>query len=432
MVKNQRLLKLFVVLFFSSAFMFSTTHFGVQAFEKFTDDGSYSEGTTVGSLDVTGKSESEVISLLEEKYLDWVKNTKIELQYSEKIVPFDINLFQLDSTQTVNNIMDGQPNAATITIELLQVEEQIQILFPQVDSNELELSKLTNDLIQTASQFETGSYSFNLTGDYQLADAAQKDAVINEAVLKLKEIPFDLESVIEANPEITIAEEATFSLLEFAKQQSKEKSDSLNVIATGIYQAILPTNFAITERNISSVLPGYAVLGFEARVNFAQGADLVIVNPNKTKYILEFKLENNNFKVTLKGEKFLYDYKIIKKDEQQLKPKTILQYSPLVLLGKIKVKTVGADGRIIKVYRDIFQGSKLVNSELISEDYYQPTYRVEIHGLTGTTDGNQPISGIEPTDVVDPTGNQTPLPSDILQQGLEDDELWGNPNEQAK
>lgn len=293
--------------------MFSTTHFGVQAFEKFTDDGSYSEGTTVGSLDVTGKSESEVISLLEEKYLDWVKNTKIELQYSEKIVPFDINLFQLDSTQTVNNIMDGQPNAATITIELLQVEEQIQILFPQVDSNELELSKLTNDLIQTASQFETGSYSFNLTGDYQLADAAQKDAVINEAVLKLKEIPFDLESVIEANPEITIAEEATFSLLEFAKQQSKEKSDSLNVIATGIYQAILPTNFAITERNISSVLPGYAVLGFEARVNFAQGADLVIVNPNKTKYILEFKLENNNFKVTLKGEKFLYDYKIIKK-----------------------------------------------------------------------------------------------------------------------
>ena len=78
--------------------------------------------------------------------------------------------------------------------------------------------------------------------------ASKKDNVISEAVVKLTEIPNDLESILETNPEIAIAEGATFSLLEFAKQQKIENSSSLNVIATGIYQAILPTNFTIAGK----------------------------------------------------------------------------------------------------------------------------------------------------------------------------------------
>jgi hypothetical protein len=433
MGKNQRLLKLFVVLFFSSAFMFGTSHFGAKAFEKFNSDGSYSEGTTVGSVDISGKTETEVISLLEEKYVDWVNNTKIDLQFSEKTVPFDVNLFHFNAKQTVNNIIDGQKNTATITIEMLQVEEQIQILFPEIDHTKFELAKLTKDLTEKASLFETGTYSFNLTSDYIIPDATKAEVTISENVIELDEIPFDLESVIEANPEITIAEEATFSLLKFAEGQKIENSESLSVIATAMYQAILSTNFEIVERNISSVLPSYATLGFEAKVNFDKNADLVIVNPNKTKYNFELKLENNKLIVTLKGAELVYNYEILKKDEQQLKPKTIVQYSPLLLPGKTKVQNAGADGQIVKVYRDTFQGDKLIKSELLSEDYYAPAYRIEIHGLAETTNDNQPITGNEPTDVDDvQNGGQTPSPSNTPQQDSEEDELWGKPNEQAK
>jgi hypothetical protein len=432
MGKDQRLLKLFVVLFFSSAFMFSTSHFGARAFEKFNSDGSYSEGTTVGSVDISGKTKTEAISLLEEKFVEWVNNTKIDLQFSEKTVPFDINLFHFNAKQTVNNIIDGQKNTATITIEMLQVEDQMQIIFPEIDSNNFEFAKLTKDLTEKASLFETGTYSFNLTSDYIIADSTKADVIISESIVELEDIPFDLATVIEANSEITIAEEATFSLLEFAEKQKVEKSDSLNLIATGIYQAILPTNFEIVERNISNVLPSYATLGYEARVDFAKGADLVIVNPNKAKYIFELKLENNKLKVTLKGVKLLYNYEIIKKDVQQLKPKAIVQYSPLLLPGKTKVQNAGADGQVVKVYRDTFQGNKLIQSELLSEDYYAPAYRVEIHGLEGTTEGNQTISGNKPTAEVAPTNGQTPSPTETPEKDSSDDELWGKPNEQAK
>ncbi|MEH7254083.1 G5 domain-containing protein [Neobacillus niacini] len=433
MGKNRQVIKLFVVLFFSSVFIFSFSHFGAKAFETITNtNGKYSEGTTVGSVDVSGKSNSEAIILLEEKYIEWVQNVKIELQYSEKVIPFNVNQFHFDAAQTVKSIQNGQKNPATITIELLEVEEQIQMLFPELSLKELELTKLTTDLTNTASQFENGPFIFNLTSDYMLAVAGNRDAVISEVIVSLPEIPSDLATVLENNPEIKIAEEATFSLVEFAKQQKLETSSSLSVIATGIYQAILPTNFTIAERNISNALPNYAVLGYEARINVEKGADLVIVNPNKASYTLEFKVENKNLKVTLKGEKFLYNYEVNKKDEQLLQPKTIIQYSPLLLPGKTNVQNNGAEGKIVKVYRDIYQGSQLIESQLIAEDYYPPVYRIEIHGLAGTQNvETQTITKPNTNETASSTGNQVPVTSDTTQPNSDDD-LFGKPNEQPK
>jgi hypothetical protein len=428
--KYQPFIKLFVVLFLSTGVIFSSSHFGAKAFENITNssDGMYSEGTTVGSIDISGKTESETIALLEEKYVEWVKNTKFELQYSEKIAAFDSNLFSFDATQSVYSIKDGQNNIVSMTIDLMPVEDQIQLQFPQIDLKELELTKLITDLSNTAAKFETGSYKFNLNKDYLIAEASKKDNIISTAIVKLTEVPNDLATLVTANPEIQIAEGANFSLLEFAKLQKIESSSSLSVIATGIYQSILPTNFKIIERNISSALPNYTAVGFEAKVNVPTGADFIIVNPNTTPYTVELKLDNKDLMVTLKGEKFLYDYKISKKEAQQLKPKTIVQYSPLLLPGQSKVQKNGVDGQIVKIIRETYQGEQMITSELLSEDYYPPVYRVEIHGLTGAQQAATDTTSTTPTN---PIGNpSTPFPSIIEKDS--DDDLWGKPNEQAK
>lgn len=433
MAKYQPLIKLFVVLLFSTAFIFSFSHFGAKAFQNLTGaDGVFSEGTTVGGVEVSGKSESEAIALLEEKYVDWVKNTKFELQYSEITVPLDINLFNFDSVQTISSIQDGQQNSAFVTIDLLQVGEQVQILLPQLDSNTLELTKLTADLNKTASQFSNGTFTFNLSTDYLLVSGLDKEAVISQAVIGLTDIPSELETVVAANPEITIEKESTLSLLDFAQNKKIENSSVLSVIATGIYQSILPTNFTVTVRNISDALPDYALLGMEAKVNVARGSDFVIANPNKTAYKLGLKLENKNLIVTLKGEKLLYKYEISKKDEQALKPKTIVQHSPLVLPGNIQVKTEGADGKIIKVYRNVYQDNQFIKNELMSEDYYPPVYRVEIHGLEGTEQNTATTDGNTPAVSPDANAIQTPTASGDAQQDSEDSSLWGKPNEEAK
>ncbi|NHC39506.1 hypothetical protein G6549_05975 [Bacillus sp. MM2020_1] len=442
MRKNQQMIKLFVVLFLGTAFIFSFTHYGAKAFNKITSvDEKFSNGTTIGMLDVSGKTSDEAIILLKEKYEEWLKDTSIKLQYGEETAPFNLSEFHLDAQQTVDSIKDGQKNPAFITVDQLQVKEQVEILFQQVKIIDLDIEKLTADLKSKAGLFETGSQTLDLYNDYFLAGKIKKDAVINTAVIKMKYIPLGLPTVIEKNSAIEISEGSTFSLLDFAKKQKINDSDSLNVIATGIYQAILPSNFSIVERNIGSSLPNYSKLGHEAKVNSSKKADLVITNPNKAKYILKLQLENDRFKVTLIGEKLIYKYQINTRDEQKLAPKTIVQYSPLLLPGKTKVQTKGVNGQIVKVYREVYQGDELIKSVLISEDYYPPTYQIEIHGLassvqsgTQTTEptGNLVGDSNQYEETSNPNGSQTTTTSDNPQQDSNENNLWGKPNEQPK
>lgn len=262
MVKNQQMIKLLVVLLISTAFIFSSSHFGAKAFESLSNaDGKFSEGTTIGSLDVTGKTPDEAISLLEEKYVNWVKDTSMELQYGEKTAPFDLNQFDLDSTTTVASIKEGQSNPVYITVDKSQVEEQLQALFPQIKIGEIDLDKLNHSLNETALLFEPGAHTFNIYDDYLLAEIINKDAVINTSVIHLNEIPGELEKSIKKQSKIEITAEKQFSLLAFAKEQGITDSKTLNILATGIYQAILPSNFTTIERNIGNTLPEYANLG---------------------------------------------------------------------------------------------------------------------------------------------------------------------------
>ncbi|MFB5194745.1 G5 domain-containing protein [Neobacillus sp. KR4-4] len=441
MGKNQQMIKLFVVLLFSTAFIFSFSHFGAKAFEKMTNaDGKFSDGTSVGALDVSGKTEIEAKGLLEEKYVEWVKQTKIQLQYGEKTASFDLTQFHLDSGKTINSIKDGQKNPAYITVDKLKVKEQLELLFSPIKTSDIDINKLTSSLNTTASLFESGSQTLDLHNDFLLAGKIKKDAVINSAVISMTDVPFTLRTIIDKNPEIEISEGASFSLLDFAKKQKIDDLDSLNIIATGIYQAILPSNFKILERNIGSTLPAYSKLGYEAMVNLPKKTDLMIVNPNKSKYKLKLLLENKELKVSLTGQEFVYKYEIKTKEKQDLAYKTIIQYSPLLLPGKSKIQTEGKTGEIIKVYRDVYQGNELLKSELISEDYYPPSYQIEVHGLAGsvqagtpTTDttGNSDSSGDQTTDSSNMNGNQTST-TDNTGQNSNDNDLWGKPNEQPK
>jgi hypothetical protein len=438
--KNQRVIRLFVVLLFSTAFIFSFSHFGAKAFGvSSSSDGNFSAGTSIGFLDVSGKSKSDAASLLEEKYVEWLKETTITLQYQEKMVPFDLDLFHLNSKKTVDSLKDGQQNTAFITIDKSKVEDQLQILFPQLKSSDFDINKLTASLEETVSEFQKGKSTLNLYINFLLANQLKKDTVLSSSSVSLREIPDYLQSFIDANRKIEIPEEASFSLLGYINEKKlKVQSESLKIIATGIYDAVLPSNFTIIERNISNTLPDYAQVGYEAKVNKDTKEDLVFSNPNKGKYYLDLQLENNQLTVTLKGEKLLYSYKISKKEEQKLKPKTIIQYSPLILPGKVKIQNNGADGKVVKVYRNVYQGEQFIKSELISEDYYPPAYRIEIHALASsvytqtqpatTSDGTSTTT--QTTDTTNQTSN-TSATTDTQPVSNETD-LWGKPNEQPK
>jgi hypothetical protein len=220
------------------------------------------------------------------------------------------------------------------------------------------------------------------------AEISDEKIILNQSIMNINDIPIDLQTFLEHSSKIDISEQSTFSLLDFVKEKGLDKLnfDTLSLIASGIYQSILTTNFSILERNIGNSLPENDSLGFESELNIERNEDLIFSNPNNSVYSIELVLENKSLKITLLGEKLPYHYKITK-DIQTFKPKTIIQYSPLLPNGKVKVATTGKDGKLVKVYRDVYQGEQKLKRELISSDFYPPVHRVEIHSLnTSITD----------------------------------------------
>jgi hypothetical protein len=235
----------------------------------------------------------------------------------------------------------------------------------------------------------------------------EQPIVISQSVLKLKELPVDLQSFLEQNSKIEIPEKSTFSLLDYIQKQNLEKlsPDVLSIIASGIYQTILPTNFSIIERNIGNSLPKYDNLGFEAKINVDQNEDFIFLNPDQSLYSIEMEMVDHSLIVSLKGGKSPYQYKI-KKEEQSLKPKTIIQYSPLLPTGKVKVKTPGAEGKLVKVYKEVYEDEQLLKRDIVSSDYYPLVYRVEIHSL-------QPSSNDSSSQTSNQTGQETDVATEI-------------------
>jgi hypothetical protein len=283
--KNRQMIKLFFVLLFCTAFIFSSSHFGAQAFEKIKNNAKKGTTTSRGSLNVN-KSQNK-----------------------------------------------------------------------------------------------------NSTNDPLVVKSGGEEVILTQSKINLKDIPIDLQTVIKQSSEIEIPEQSTFSLLDFVKKQkiATISSDSLSLLASGIYQSVLHTNFLIVERNIGNSLPDFVPIGFEAKVNLDQNADFVFSNPNNSRYRIQMKIVGKSLTVSLKGERFPYLYKTSLKIKQNFKPRTIIQYSPLILPGKIKVATSGISGQLIEVYKDVYQGDHQIKSDFVSEDYYPPKQRVEIHSLRATS-----------------------------------------------
>jgi biopolymer transport protein ExbD len=277
---------------------------------------------------------------------------------------------------------------------------------------------------------------------------SKQEIVLNSATMNVKKVPDELQSFLSANPKIELPADSSFSFLDFLKKQKLEttSAEALSVIGTGIYQAILPTNFTIEERNIGSELPAYAALGDEAKVDYTQSMDLAFSNPNNSKCTLELQLNGNSLTVTLKGAKLPNEYKITKKNEQKVTPKTVVQYSPLLTSGQTTVKSPGKNGQTVEVYRQTYKGDILEKSELIANDYYPPEYRVEIHALdqpaqtagaaadTSTQTDQQATSNTDQSSQTaqSTTDGTTTSTNGTTATSTSDSDLWGKPNEEIK
>ncbi|MGG3940421.1 VanW family protein [Peribacillus psychrosaccharolyticus] len=413
-MRNQQTLKLFLALILSTGYILGFSHFGASAFNKLVNDQDIMEpGTTLGGLNISGKTKPEIKKLLEEEIVAWKQGTAINLTYKEienQATDVDIQ-FQVE--ETLANVKSGQKNLVTVVIDQDTLVEAVYDTSISLSSEAVNTEQLANDISASATMLTAGSYRFHL--ENYLDGVTAEDEVIAKAVIKTGKYTSEIKEIISLIQPVEIQGRTQFSLLNKLKDLQEDKTYStgaLSRIATGIYETILPTNFAIIERSVSTKLPSYANLGMEAKVNAKKNTDLVFSNINEDSYFLEFTQSGKNLNVVLKGKSFLNHYNVKKSAEKRYQPKTIIQFDSQLTSGQMNVTEPGKEGISIKITREISdEKGNLIETEEISEDFYAPIHRIEIHPLS--------------VPVVDSTDEESDNPADDVidedSDGVEDE-----------
>lgn len=444
-MRNQQVLKLFLVLVVCVTYIFSFSHFGALAYDSVMNrNDKFSEGTMIGSVSIAEKSQNEAMQLLDEKLTSWLNGTTITLKYKEKSENLDLGMFTFDIENTISQAKHGIQNSVHVIIQ--PIDDLIMTISSTLTSDVINIEALENELLRSASMLQSGTIEISLE-QFLLDESLNQPEIVSESTIQSEFVEKEMEQFVGKS--IEIAPMTQFSLLNYVEEELSEVSAlTLSKIATSIYESILPTNFSIIERHISNELPEYATLGYEAKVDIRLKNDLVFSNPNETSYYLEFERVNDSIVVSLLGTKFLNRYNVTPSEQETFRPKIIRQFNPQLGPTEIKVKVEGKDGQLVKVYREhLGEMGELIKKELISEDFYPPVHQVEVQGLI-IKEGNSTITPEEDGDILDnsentestdgkkdepkadsenPSENVSDLPDSNI-----DEDLWGKENEIPK
>lgn len=377
--------KLFVLIISCTAFILGFSQlssFGYNSLFKQVNK-TYSNGTAIGSVSLAGMTHEQAEQALLNKIKEWNENSSYILQYENKTTQLSVTIFQIDYQTSLEQTVDGQQAELIVSIDEPLLEEAIRVLVSEEIYKNINIEKLSTDLSNSVKTLQSNAMNFQLIEYFKTEGTGANKELTSTTISGVKNQTTNLKNLMtKLNNQIVVEPYQTFSLLNAINQKAinQVNSDAVNILATAVYRAILPTNFLIVERNISNKLPSYSEIGFEAKVN--NKMDLIFNNPNPFPYKMSFVLKDDQLQVKLIGVPLPYKYEI-RTEVEKFAPKTILQFSALLRPNESKTMEQGDYGYLAKVFRDTKnKNNQVVETVSISEDFYPPVHRVEVTGLT--------------------------------------------------
>jgi hypothetical protein len=430
-------MKIFSVIIVSTLLIFSFSHYGVQAFEGIISKAKgFPENTWIGPINVSGLEKTEASQQITAKVTEWQTSSSIQLSFREVNESFPLENIHFNIEESVQAAKDSTKNEVLIKIEDSSLQALLKALSSTLSENKVDVDTLKREIITKVSTLQTGTTNINVEDFLSVP-------ILKEQVVHTVTIPIINDDLKNIGASLIVEPQTAFSLLSFLEKQGLTELDSsiIDLVSSGIYQAILPTNFEILERHISAELPKNISLGYEAKVDSKLKWDLTFYNPNEVNYKIEIYSDGQLLKFDVVGVPFLYEYRIMQEGIQLFDPKTIKQYSPLLEPGLSKITKSGQKGSYLEISRLIIdETGKVLEHQLVSKDYYAPVHQVEVVGL-GTKEAVQ-VDAETSTDAItgeaingsveteESTGDiVTPEETDI---DNEQEPIWGRPDEIGK
>lgn len=442
--------KFTIIMTIAALFIFGFSQFSTVVYSSFIEKDTYDEQTSIGRISLSGRQIEQANSLLEEQIKNWQESASFELTYKGNSQKVDANSFIFLVNDSVESAMNGKENPLFVEVNQKNIENTVELVAPAIDILALDMASLLKRLSSAASELEP-SISLKL----EVFLPKEDPVVLATATRELSEEFADIETFVQELPQISVDPLTNVSLKELVEEKDLDylSHQQLSTVSSGLFEALMSTNFTITERNIGRELQRNIKLGLEAKVDFTKDIDFSFYNPNENSYEIKFSINESQLEISILGVPFSTGYRLSLTEKQEFKPRTIKRYTPLLEPNQNSVETEGKPGLLIKVYRDsISTSGELIKSELISEDFYQPIHRVEVHGIDpnvqmGKQEEPDPES-IPDSDLnsrnrnenqIDYTDGQLPASEEQSQQENSDDitddsedRLWGKPNEEPK
>lgn len=442
--------KFTIIMTIAALFIFGFSQFSTVVYSSFSEKDTYDEQTSIGRISLSGKPIEQANSLLEEQIKNWQESASFELTYKGNSQKVDANSFIFLVNDSVESAMDGKENPLLVEVNQKNIENTVELVAPAIGIHALDMAGLLKRLSSAASELEP---SISL----KLEDFLPKEdpVVVATATRELSEEFSDIETFVQELPQISVDPLTNVSLIELVEEKDLNhlSSQQLSTVSSGLFEALMSTNFTITERNIGRELQRNIKPGLEAKVDFTKDIDFSFYNPNENSYEIKFSINESQLEISILGVPFSSGYRLSLTEKQEFKPRTIKRYTPLLEPNQNSVETEGKPGLLIKVYRESISSSgESIKSELISEDFYQPIHRVEVHGIDPNVQMGQqeepdpesmPDSDLNSSNrienQIDNTDGQLPASEEQSQQENSDemtddseDRLWGKPNEEPK
>ncbi|WP_181349732.1 VanW family protein [Thalassobacillus sp. CUG 92003] len=375
-------LRTFFILFLTTFFIFSFTKLGIASADMFSGNfHSFEEGTTVATVPIENLSQEEARQRLEQRAEQWRTKNPVTLQLDNKELVFPESFIQFDIEATTDKVAAGEQTAFVTTIDRSYIED-IANEMGHEKFDRVSIDEFIHDIEAKASVLAEEDLSFSIY-NYGDADAEVLQETVGEHSVELPgNVKTDL--LIEQLHDQVIKGERAFSVLDHIDLMHVD-SHAISPLATAIYGAVLETNFVIQERHISHKLPGYAEVGMEAKVEPQTGRDLVVANPNPYDYRLSIVKEGNEVTVKVKGFPLEQETSVAVQSQEQLDPDTVVHYSAFLDKGEVEEKQAGKQGHAVDVVR-YTQTKEGQTDTLISEDYYPPVPRIELHSIAAKED----------------------------------------------
>jgi hypothetical protein len=442
--------KFTIIMTIAALFIFGFSQFSTVVYSSFMQKDTFDEHTSIGRISLSGKSVEQANSLLEEQIKNWQESASFVLTYKGSSQKVDANSFIFLVNDSVESAVNDKDNPLLVEVNQKKLEDTLYLLAPTSGLHALDMAGLLKRLSSAASELAP---SISL----RLEDFLPKEdpVVVATATRELSEKFSDIETFVQELPQIPVDPLTNVSLKELVEEKHLDQlsSQQLSTVSSGLFEALMSTNFTITERNIGRELQRNIKLGLEAKVDFTNDIDFSFYNPNDNRYEIKLSINESQLEISILGLPFSSGYRLSLTEKQEFKPRTIKRYTPLLEPNQKSVEAEGKPGLLIKVYRESFSSSgESIKSELISEDFYQPIHRVEVHGIDPNVQMGQqeerdqesqpnpnPNSSNVNEKQIDNTDGQLPAAEEQNQQKNSDemtdnseDRLWGKPNEEPK